>query len=227
MQSALAQRDTDFFSGEPFARLDDENDTQFYATPRLVQHLDAVARRHIENCYDSHLLPGMGVLDLMSSWVSHLPPRRDISVVGLGMNEEELKRNTRLNGYVVHDLNRSPALGFESNAFDLVICTTSIEYLINPFDVFKEIARCLKPGGKFVITFSDRWFPPKAIKLWMELHSFERVALVVDYFKQSRWYENIETLSMLHYPRPQDDKYSGQLAFSDPVFAVWASVRKN
>ena len=227
MQSALAHGKTDFFSEDPFSRLDEENDAQFYVKPRLVQHLDAVARRHIETCYESHIQPGMQVLDLMSSWVSHLPSRRDISVVGLGMNEEELKRNASLNQYVVHDLNQLPVLEFENNAFDLVICTASIEYLVKPFEVLEEIARCLRPGGKVMLTFTDRWFPPKAIKLWSELHPFERVALVVEYFRRSGLYDDIETLSILHYPRPQDDKYSDQLVYSDPVFAVWASTRKN
>ena len=142
------------------------------------------------------------------------------------MNEEELKRNASLNRYVVHDLNQSPSMDFEKNTFDVVICTASIEYLVKPFNVFEDVARCLKPGGKFLVTFSDRWFPPKTIKLWSELHPFERVALVVEYFRRSGMYENIETLSILHYPRPEDDKYSEQLVYSDPVFAVWASVGK-
>jgi len=170
------------------------------------------------------LRAGMRVLDLMSSWVSHLPQQMEISVTGLGMNEEELKQNTRLDQYIVQDLNQSPVLEFENNAFDLVVCTASIEYLVKPLEVIKEAARCLKPGGKFIITFSDRWFPPKAIKLWTELHPFERVALVVEYFRCSGMYENIETLSIMHYPRPEDDKYSDRLPYSDPVFAVWAST---
>jgi SAM-dependent methyltransferase len=227
MQTSLLQGETDFFSGDPFARLDEDNDAQFYEKPRLVQHLDAVARHHIEACYGGFLQPGMRVLDLMSSWVSHIPPRRDISIVGLGMNEEELKRNAGLNKYVVHDLNKSPVLEFDNNTLDLVTCTASVEYLVKPFEVLEEIARCLRPGGELVITFSDRWFPPKAIKIWSELHPFERVALVVDYFRQSGRFENIETLSILHYPRPEDDKYSDRLVYSDPVFAVWASVRQN
>ena len=224
LQTAMPYGETDFFSGEPFTRADEENDVQFYTRSRLVQHLDSGARRHIESCYMSHLQPGMQVLDLMSSWVSHLPLQAEISVTGLGLNEQELQQNPRLDQYVVHDLNESPTLPFESNAFELVICTASVEYLVKPFEVFAEIARCLKPGGKLLVTFSDRWFPPKAIAVWSELHPFERVALVVDYFRRGGLYENIETLSILHYPRPQDDKYSDRLAYSDPVFVVLGSV---
>jgi len=126
-----------------------------------VQHLDAVARGHIESCFESHLRAGMRVLDLMSSWVSHLPQQMEISVTGLGMNEEELKQNTRLDQYIVQDLNQSPVLEFENNAVDLVVCTASIEYLVKPLEVIKEVARCLKPGGKFIITFSDGCSLPK------------------------------------------------------------------
>ena len=161
---------TNFFSGEPFARQDEREDRLFYSTPRLVQHLDAVARAHIEQLYAAHLQSGMQVLDLMSSWVSHLPATGDIEIAGLGMNSDELEENVALRQRVVHDLNGSPNLPFDDNIFDLVVCTASVEYLVHPFEVFAEVVRCLKPGGKFVVTFSDRWFPTKAIKLWSELH---------------------------------------------------------
>ncbi|WP_455234577.1 class I SAM-dependent methyltransferase, partial [Thiogranum longum] len=169
------------------------------------------------------LEPGMRVLDLMSSWVSHLPvSKNDISLTGLGMNRQELASNTLLNDYLIHDLNRSPALPFEDRVFDLVICTASVEYLSSPIGVFREIARVLKPGGRFVNTFSNRWFPPKAIQLWAQLHPFERMGLVLDFYRRAEAYDDLHTESVQGLPRPENDKYAGRIALSDPVFAVWA-----
>jgi SAM-dependent methyltransferase len=221
MQAALPDRDTDFFSGQPFARLDPRPDTQFYGEPRFVQHLDSAAIREIGAIYARELRPGMAVLDLMSSWVSHLPEDiADLRVTGLGLNRDELERNPRLAERVVHDLNAEPTLPFADGSFDAAICTVSVEYLIRPVEVFAEVARVLKRGAPFTVTFSDRWFPTKAIELWTELHPFERLGLVVDYFRKAGGYTGLATESLRGLPRPADDKYADQLAQSDPVFAV-------
>jgi SAM-dependent methyltransferase len=221
MQAALADGDTDFFSGQPFARLDPRPDSQFYQEPRLVQHLDGAAIREIGAIYARDLRPGMAVLDLMSSWVSHLPEDiADLRVTGLGLNREELERNPRLAERVVHDLNTEPKLPFADGAFDAAICTVSVEYLIHPVEVFAEVARVLKPGAPFVVTYSDRWFPTKVIELWTELHPFERTGLVADYFRKAGGFTGLATESLRGLPRPADDKYADQLAQSDPVYAV-------
>jgi SAM-dependent methyltransferase len=158
----------------------------------------------------------------MSSWVSHLPEDfSPQSLIGLGMNEKELKSNTRLSSYYVHDLNADPHLPFDDQSFDAVICTVSVEYLIHPFEVFKEISRVLTPGGVFIVTFSNRWFPPKAIRIWPHLHEFERMGLVLEFFLKSGQYTNLHTYSLRGLPRPSNDKYADQFAYSDPVYAVW------
>lgn len=118
----------------------------------------------------------MRVLDLMSSWVSHLP-EYDLDATGLGLNAEEMGQNPRLATHVVHDLNGNPELPFADGEFDAVVCTASVEYLIQPHDVFRSVRRVLKPGAPFVVTFSDRWFSPKAIQVWPLLHAFERMGL--------------------------------------------------
>jgi ubiquinone/menaquinone biosynthesis C-methylase UbiE len=163
----------------------------------------------------------------MSSWVSHLPEDLPLrSLTGLGMNQRELEANSRLTDYVVHDLNASPRLPFDDNAFEAVICSVSVEYLIHPFEVFADITRVLKPGGIFMVTFSNRWFPPKVINIWTELHEFERMGLVLEFFLKSGQYKNLHTYSMRGLPRPQDDKYYTQILFSDPVYAVWGYNHK-
>jgi len=222
MQASLPDTDTDFFTEEAFRRIDEGVDSEFYARPRLVQHLDANCRRHIRDLYSRFLHPGMRVLDLMSSWVSHLPDSiTDLDVVGLGLNSEELQANPALSRYTLQDLNRDSFLPFDDDAFDIVICTASIEYLTRPQEVIREVARILKPDAPLIITFSDRWFPTKAIQLWSELHAFERMQLVSDYLRHSGHFEQLASESLRGYPRPADDPHSDKLDYADPLFAVW------
>lgn len=145
----------------------------------------------------------MHVLDLMSSWISHLPDALPgLQITGLGMNAEELAQNTRLSERLVHDLNEQPVLPFTDQQFDAIICTVSVEYLVEPLAVMRELARVLKPGAPLIITFSDRWFPTKAIALWEDLHPFERLALVQEYFRTASGFDRMTTETVRGYPRP-------------------------
>ena len=213
---------TDFFADDPFGRLDWSDDTEFYRQPRLVTHIDSQAIEIITRFYTQFLQPGMEVLDLMSSWKSHLPMDINFNqVVGLGMNPEELAGNPQLTHHLIHDLNKNPHLPFANEQFDVVVCTSSVEYLTHPFAVFEEVARVLKPAGYFIVTFSNRWFPPKVIQIWTDIHEFERMGLVLEYFLQAGRYQHLGTYSVRNYPRPADDKYSHETLQSDPVFAVY------
>jgi SAM-dependent methyltransferase len=157
----------------------------------------------------------------MCSWVSHLDGIADtVRVSGLGMNAAELTENPQLADYAIQDLNREPRLPYDDSSFDVVICSVSVEYLVSPFAVFAEVARVLKPGGRCIVTFSDRWFPPKVIRLWTELHPFERMGLVLEYFRQSGQFTGMTTESWRGWPRPEDDKYYPRRRTADPVFAV-------
>jgi SAM-dependent methyltransferase len=225
MQTPYPAVPTDFSSDDAFARLDEREDKLFYYQPRLVQHLDAQVRAQITELYARFLMPGMRVLDLMSSWVSHLPEQLDLDVTGLGLNAEELKQNPRLRERLVHDLNLTPELPFPDAHFDAVLCTASIEYLTKPDAVFRAVRRVLKPGAPFVATFSERWFPPKAIQIWTMLHPFERLGLVLDDFRRSGGFTGMGTESARDWPRPHDDQYAGQFAFADPLYAVWGRAK--
>ena len=223
MQARWQGRPTDFFSPEAFSREDVAPDSLFYKKPRLVQHIDDTAIEMVKNTYGRFLRDDMDVLDLMSSWQSHLPENlRFRSLVGLGLNGQELKKNSRLSQSVVQDLNISSKLPFESDSFDAVVCTVSVEYLINPLAIFNEVARVLRTDGYFIVTFSNRWFPTKAVLIWRELHEFERQGMVLENFIRSGGFKNIQTYSIRGLPRPHDDKYFPDLRYSDPVFAVWA-----
>lgn len=228
MQVPSQSADDTYFQPSGLTCQDRAADAEFYARPRLTHHLDAACRAQIREIYGRFLRPGQRVLDLMSSWVSHLPSMSGDSsstmqVAGLGMNQEELDANPLLNERVVQDLNLCPELPWRAAQFDMVVCTASIEYLLNPVAVAAEIRRVLKPGGKFVVTFSDRWFPGKAIQVWGELHPFERLGLVLALLREAGFIDlHSETLRGLK--RPEDDKYIEQRLYSDPLFAAWGTA---
>jgi ubiquinone/menaquinone biosynthesis C-methylase UbiE len=100
-------------------------------------------------------------LDLCSSWTSHLKVQPKL-VVGLGMNEKELSANPSLTSWNVQDLNENPRLPYTENAFSVVLCQLSIDYLTQPLEVLKEVGRVLRPGGAIHILFSNRLFLSKA-----------------------------------------------------------------
>jgi SAM-dependent methyltransferase len=221
MQARWRSQPTDFWSDLPFLRLDPSPDNEFYAKARMVHHLDSTALDQVARLYGRLLPVGSRLLDLMSSWTSHLPVHLHPShVVGLGMNAEELDANPLLGQRLVHDLNLDPRLPFDTGSFDAVICTVSVEYLTKPLEVFAEVRRVLRPGGRFVATFANRWFPPKVIKVWQDVHEFERMGLVLEYFHQTG-FSRLETWSIRGLPRPRDDKYVSQMDASDPIYAVW------
>ena len=226
MQARWQDQRTDFFSGGAFDREDNSPDTEFYAAPRYVQHIDDTAIEMIQTTYGRFLKDGMQVLDLMSSWKSHISDRLNLEyLAGIGLNRSELAKNPRLNDAIVQDLNVNSRLPFESNSLDAAICTVSIEYLIDPLAVFREVSRVLREDAFFIVTFSNRWFPTKAIRIWRELHEFERMGMVLEYFIRSGGFKNLQTYSLRGLPRPHDDKYWPDLRYSDPVYAVWGQKR--
>jgi SAM-dependent methyltransferase len=167
-----------------FQRLDETPDAEFYAAPRLVTHIDDGAIAAVTTLYREYFPAGGAILDLMSSWVSHLPPEASYRrVTGLGMNVEELAANPRLDTWVVHDLNAEPRLPFADGEFDAAGCCVSIDYLVRPVEVLGDLARVLRPGAPVVITFSNRRFPTKVIALWETLDDTGHAQLVAHYLR--------------------------------------------
>ena len=181
------------FRDEHFARQDEGADAGFYADERLVQHLDEAGRAALTDFYRAALPAGGRILDLMSSWVSHLPDEVAYAhVAGLGMNRAELDANPRLDGRVVHDLNLDPALPWPEAAFDACLVALSVQYLTRPLEVFAAIARVLAPGGPCIVSFSNRCFPTKAVALWRALGDSERGWLVGEYFRRAGGFADAE-----------------------------------
>lgn len=196
-------------------------DRDFYRQPRLVQHVDERFRTRLTALYRERLRPGDDVLDLMSSWVSHLPDDLRLGrVVGHGLNEDELAANDRLDRYVVQDLNKTQRLPLESDAFDAVLCAVSVQYLQYPESVFAEVARVLRPGGQVIVSFSNRMFAEKAIRAWREKGTGQgRLRLVAQYLEATGAFAPPETIhENPHVPPPQ--RFLG--GAPDPFYAVCA-----
>lgn len=211
-------------ASDAFVREDESDDRVFYARDRFVEHLDTVALSTIEKIV-GHLIveEEPSVLDLMASWDSHIPDRvKPREVIGLGLNRNELAENPVLTDFVLHDINKESRLPFPDSRFDVVLNTVSVDYMTQPFQVFREVARALKPGGLFLVTFSNRMFPEKAIKIWRQSNENERVMLVEDFFTASGLFERPKVHLSKGKPRPGDDKYADQGIPSDPVYAVYA-----
>ena len=174
--------DADALPAALFERADETPDTLFYAQPRFVTHIDDATIAALTDYYAEILFAGADVLDLMSSWVSHLPEKPQLGrVAGLGLNDAELAGNPRLTESLVHDLNDDPSLPYDTESFDFVFIAVSIQYLVRPIEVFAEIARILRPGAQIVISMSHRCFPTKAIRAFHVVGANERTQLVNEY----------------------------------------------
>jgi len=182
-------------SAHAFRRVDETRDEAFYAQPRFVTHIDDGAIAAVTTLYRHYFPAGGAILDLMSSWVSHLPPDVEYGrVEGLGMNRQELAANPRLTGSTVQNLNEHPVLPYDDAAFDGCGICVSIDYLTQPVEVLREVARVLKPGAPTVITFSNRCFPTKAVQVWHTLDDAGHLALVAEFLRQAGGFTGIEML---------------------------------
>jgi SAM-dependent methyltransferase len=171
---------------QAFRRIDESPDEDFYAAPRLVLHIDPPAVKAVTELYRQHFPAGGAILDLMSSWVSHLPPElRYRRVVGVGMNAAELEANPRLTERIVQNLNAAPSLPLADGEMDGAGICVSVQYLTRPVELFREVARVLRPGAPLVVTFSNRCFPTKAIAAWQSLDDLGHARLVQSYFAEA------------------------------------------
>ncbi len=201
------------FSPEAYQREDEQDDRFFYIEPRLVVHIDDGAIAAVGSLFQSLIPPNSVVLDLMSSWRSHWPkdhPKQKL--VGLGLNSREMAENPDLDEHLVHNVNEDPVLPFDDETFDAVVITVSVQYLTNPIETFRQVNRILKPGGMFVVTFSNRMFPTKAVRIWRNNTDRGRIQLVETYMEHAGNFEDIHGGFA-----NQDDSPP-----SDPLFVVAA-----
>lgn len=188
-----------------FDRIDEGADEDFYAPARLVYHIDDHAVAALTGFYRAVLPAGGTVLDLMSSWVSHLPPEIDYAeVIGHGMNEEELAANPRLTRHFTRNLNADPALPLADDSLDAATICVSIQYLQHPVAVLGELRRVLRPGAPLVISFSNRCFWTKAVAVWRALGDSGHAALVQRYLSAAG-FADIETHRLAEYIEDEQD----------------------
>ena len=194
---------------DAFAKEDPTPDPLFYASPRFVTHIDAKAIGAVTALYRAMLPAGGVILDLMSSWISHLPEEVAYdAVIGHGLNAQELRANTRLSRSFVQDLNVDSRLPLEDASVDAVTMCVSVQYLVRPVDVMRDARRVLRPGGRAIISFSNRCFSTKAVAVWRALGGDDHCRLVRHYLQRAD-YSGIEIQSLIP---------SG--GGSDPLYAV-------
>ena len=195
---------------EAFRKADPTPDLDFYRAPRLVEHIDPAAVAAVTALYRETIPEGGDVLDLMSSWISHLPPDVPYGrVAAQGMNAEELRRNPRLTEWTVRDLNLDPTFPYADGSFDAVLCCVSVQYLQRPVEVWREALRVVRPGARAVVTFSNRCFPTKAVAVWGATDDADHLRLVAAYLREAGWTDVL----------PQDRSPKR----GDPLFAVTAT----
>lgn len=196
---------------EFFRRLDETPDSIFYQRPRPSRHLDETAAQKARELHAEIVPTGGAVLDLMAGESSHLDTVHE-RVVGLGLNLEELRANTAVDEPVIFDLNRSERLPFRDGEFDAAICTASVQYMTRPEDTFAEVARSLVKGGPFVVTFSIRMFPSKAVLAWRASDDSAHVRLVASYFERTSAFGRVHRRNFVPHE-------------GDPLYALWAYRR--
>lgn len=221
-------------------RMDESPDFNFYSAPRFVTHIDDAAIRSLTAYYADVLSEGDDVLDICSSWISHLPESIKFSrVAGLGMNARELEANKALSEFVAADLNTRPELPFDDASFDAVLCVVSVDYLCQPEAVFAEMHRVLRPGGQAIMSFSNRCFPSKAVSMWLNTDDTGRMRIVGSYFALSPpggWADITALDISLPRQAPQAApggfdlgailaNLQGSLASGDPMYVVRATKK--
>ncbi len=212
-------RQFDLTRPQNWQKEDSSNDNNFYTMPRLVAHVDDNFIDTLGKYFLEHLPPRATVLDLMSSYLTHLPPEYERGkVTGLGMNGVEMQANLQLNEHVVQNLNDNPKLPFPDNTFDAVLNTVSVQYLINPVEVFREVGRVLKPGGQYLVSFSNRMFPTKAVRIWRASSEEERILLVAQYFNETGLFEEPEVF--VKVDQNGSNFWSSLFSAKDPVYII-------
>lgn len=211
---------TQLHSGQR-TKMDESDDALFYDYPRFVTHVDNGFIQQLTDLYRDRLQPHTHILDMMSSWVSHLPDEMEFaSIIGHGLNEEELARNPRFDRYVVQNLNQTQTLPFEDQQFDAVLNAVSVQYLQQPEAIFAEIYRVLKPNGIAILSFSNRMFYQKAIQAWRDGSERQRVRLVKQYFQAIEGFSSPEAIANVSV-LPAIFQMMG-LGGGDPFYAVIA-----
>ncbi len=205
-------------------KIDSTDDKIFYHNPRYVNHLSDSFRKRLTNLYSNYLLNNYVILDLMSSWVSHLPSNiRYKKVIGHGMNEDELNRNERLDRYWVQNLNKIQNMPIEDSSVDAGLIVAGWQYLQYPEKVSIELSRIIKSDSLLIISFTNRAFWTKAPNIWTNSSELQRIEYVKRVLEANGW-----RIEKIFKEKTYDKKIFGVYsAESDPFFCVIARNNKS
>jgi SAM-dependent methyltransferase len=159
------------------------------------EQVDATALAAITELYREVMPAGGAILDLMSSWVSHLPPEIHYRrVVGLGVDACVLAENPFLDEWRVQDLNRDPHLNFADGEFDGAAICGAVQHFRRPAEVIREVGRVLKAGSPLVVTFSNRCLCTPATGCWRLFDETGQLGLVARYFAEAGNWTDVRCL---------------------------------
>ena len=205
-------------------KIDSTDDQIFYQQPRYVHHLSASFRTRLTKLYSDYLLNHHVILDLMSSWVSHLPSNiKYKKVIGHGLNEAELRSNKRLDSFWVQNLNNIQNMPFEDSSIDVGLIVAGWQFLQYPEKVSLELSRIIKSDSLLIISFTNRAFWTKAPNIWTNSSEEKRIDYVNNILTSNGW--NIQTIFK---EKTHEEKLFGfYSAESDPFFSVVAINNKS
>ena len=200
------------------------DDEIFYQQPRFVHHLSDSFRNRLTSLYSEYLLNHYIILDLMSSWVSHLPSNISYKkVIGHGMNEAELSSNERLDRFFVQNLNKKQNMPIEDSSVDVGLIVAGWQYLQYPEKVSLELSRVIKSDSLLIISFTNRAFWTKAPNIWTYSSEEKRIEYVTSVLTSNGW-----RIEKILNEKTQDKKLFGfYTSESDPFFSVIARNNKS
>ena len=203
---------------------DISDDEIFYQQPRFVHHLSDSFRNRLTSLYSEYLLNHYIILDLMSSWVSHLPSNISYKkVIGHGMNEAELSSNERLDRFFVQNLNKKQNMPIEDSSVDVGLIVAGWQYLQYPEKVSLELSRVIKSDSLLIISFTNRAFWTKAPNIWTYSSEKKRIEYVTSVLISNGW-----RIEKILNEKTQDKKLFGFYSSeSDPFFSVIARNNKS
>ena len=205
-------------------KTDISDDEFFYQKPRFVHHLSDSFRNRLTSLYSEYLLNHHIILDLMSSWVSHLPSNISYKkVIGHGMNEAELSSNERLDKFFVQNLNKKQNMPIEDSSVDVGLIVAGWQYLQYPEKVSLELSRVIKSDSLLIISFTNRAFWTKAPNIWTYSSEEKRIEYVTSVLTSNGW-----RIEKILNEKTQDKKLFGFYSSeSDPFFSVIARNNKS
>ena len=205
-------------------KIDDSDDQIFYQNPRYVNHLSFSFRNRLTNLYSKYLYSNNVILDLMSSWVSHLPTNTKYKkIIGHGMNESELRANKRLDSFWVQNLNKIQILPIEDSSVDTGLIVAGWQYLQYPEKISLELSRIIKKDSLLIISFSNRAFWTKSPNIWTNSSEEGRIEYVKKVISSNGW-----SVEKILNEKTYDNKLFGlNFLESDPFFSVIARNNKS